>query len=115
MNWKPLTSVNQIPTLIQESKSESNSGILIFKHSTRCSVSFLAKKNIESDWNINSETLPTYYLDLIQYRGVSNQLAETFDVMHESPQILLIADGICRYFASHSQISVKEIENQITN
>lgn len=113
MDWKQLTSVNQIQTLIQESKSVANLGVLILKHSTRCSVSLFAKKNLESSWNIPSETLPTYYLDLIKHRDVSNQLAETFGVMHESPQVMLIANGVCKYSASHAQISVQEIEKYI--
>jgi bacillithiol system protein YtxJ len=113
MNWKPITSVDQISSLIQESNSDSNAGVLILKHSTRCSVSFFAKKNLESSWNISADKLPTYYLDLIKYRDVSDQLAEIFDVRHESPQLLLINNGDCSYSAAHSEISAEAVESQI--
>ena len=113
MNWNALTSVNQISSLIQESNSGTNEGVLILKHSTRCSVSFFAKKNLESSWNISSDKLPTYYLDLIKYREVSDQLAEIFEVRHESPQLLLIRNGSCSYSATHSQISAEAVESQI--
>ena len=93
MNWKPITSVDQISSLIQESNSDSNAGVLILKHSTRCSVSFFAKKNLESSWNISADKLPTYYLDLIKYRDVSDQLAEIFDVRHESLQLFSSSFG----------------------
>ena len=51
-----------------------------------------------------------YYLDLISYRNVSNEIAERFQVYHESPQILLIKDGDCYHDASHLDISVEEIK-----
>ena len=113
MNWKPITSVDQISSLIQESNSDSNVGVLILKHSTRCSVSFFAKKNLESSWNISADKLPTYYLDLIKYRDVSDQIAEIFEVRHESPQLLLINKGGCSYSAAHAEISSEAVERKI--
>jgi bacillithiol system protein YtxJ len=115
MNWKNLTSADQISSIIQESKSEDNSGVLILKHSTRCSVSFFAKKNLVSGWSLAAEKLPTYYLDLIAHRDVSDLLVKDFGVQHESPQVLLINNGVCTYSASHSQIDAETIEQQVAN
>jgi bacillithiol system protein YtxJ len=108
MNWKQLTSLNQIHSIIDESSLNSVSGILIFKHSTRCSISLFAKKNLESSWS-DDANFPTYYLDLLEHRDVSDKLSETFEVQHQSPQVLLIKGGECIYNASHDRISSEAI------
>lgn len=81
---------------------------LIFKHSTRCSISMMAKKRFELDWEDLPEDMPLYFLDLISYRDLSKQVADVFQVHHESPQLLLIKDGECVLDQSHGQISVDE-------
>jgi len=110
MEWNKLTDLNQISDI------KSNPGYsLIFKHSTRCSVSMMAKKRFELDWDIIPEGTNLYFLDLISHRAVSAQIAETFQVHHESPQILLIKDGSCVLDASHSDISADEVAEAINN
>ncbi len=54
------------------------------------------------------ENLPLYFLDLIKYRDISNQIAQDFQVHHQSPQLLLIKDGECILDQSHSGISLEE-------
>lgn len=81
---------------------------LIFKHSTRCSISMMAKRKFELDREVIPETTPTYFLDLIRYRSISNEIAELFSVAHESPQLLLIRDGECVYEMSHGEISADD-------
>lgn len=104
MQWKNLTDLSQINE-IQQSSGYS----LIFKHSTRCSVSMMAKRRFELDWDAIPADTSFYFLDLIAYRTISSQLAETFHVHHESPQILLIKDGECILDASHADISAEEV------
>ena len=58
------------------------------------------------------EGIAFYYLDLIRYRAISNKIAETFGVHHESPQILIIRNGECVYDESHNGISMDEIAAQ---
>jgi bacillithiol system protein YtxJ len=103
MNWTSLESANQIDGIKQQ-KGYS----VIFKHSTRCSISMMVKKRFELDWNKLPEDLPLYFLDLIKYRDLSNQVAQDFQVYHESPQLLLIKDGECILDLSHGQVSVEE-------
>ncbi len=103
MNWLTLTSAEQV----EEIKKASVFSI-IFKHSTRCSVSRMVKKNVEFDSNLFPSNTPVYYLDLLAYRDISNKIAEDFDVHHQSPQLLLIKNGECIYEASHEEISVEE-------
>jgi bacillithiol system protein YtxJ len=110
MNWHPLTSSQQLDHISERS---SQVPVLIFKHSTRCSISFMAKHRLESDWNFNDEEIEPYYLDLIAHRNISGEIAERFAVHHESPQILLIKDGECVLDASHLDITVEEIKEMI--
>lgn len=88
---------------------------MIFKHSTRCSVSMMAKRRFELDWEAIPADTSLYFLDLISFRDISAQVAETFQVHHESPQILLIKDGDCVLDASHSDISAEEVAEVINN
>jgi bacillithiol system protein YtxJ len=107
MDWKPLTNLQELDEIIDRSKGVA---CLIFKHSTRCSISFMAKHRLEGQWNFDPTEVEPYYLDLIAYRNISNEIADRFQVYHESPQILLIKNGECFHDASHLDISVDEIK-----
>lgn len=109
MNWTPLQSTDQL----NEIKNLPGYSI-IFKHSTRCSISMMAKRRFELDWDSLPEELPLYFLDLIQHREISNQIAQLFHVYHESPQLLLIKDGECILDQSHGGISVDEALTMIS-
>ncbi len=74
----------------------------------------MAKRRFELDWDNLPENIPLYFLDLIQYRDISNQIAEQFQVYHESPQLLLIKDGECILDQSHGGISVDEALTMIS-
>lgn len=110
MQWKNITDPSQISE-IQKQPGYS----LIFKHSTRCAVSAMAKRRFEMDWEALPANTSLYFLDLISYRNISSEIAETFQVHHESPQILLIKDGDCILDASHSDISADEVAEVIRN
>jgi bacillithiol system protein YtxJ len=107
MNWLALTSLEQLEAVTKESFEHP---IMLFKHSIRCSISSMAKQRLER--SKAPDALPFYYLDLINYRAVSNAIAEKFQVHHESPQILLIKNGACIYDESHNGINMAEIEEQ---
>ena len=110
MNWTLLETTDQL-TQIKQQPGYS----LIFKHSTRCSISMMAKRRFELDWESLPADMPLYFLDLIRYREISNQVAQQFQVHHESPQLLLIKDGECILDQSHGQISVEETMSEIGN
>jgi len=107
MTWIPLTSQEQLNQIKQASGTS-----IIFKHSTRCSISMMAKKKFELDWDAFPENTPLYFLDLLNYRTLSSAIAEMFQVHHESPQLLVIKDGECIFDASHSEISAEEAAEQ---
>ena len=103
MNWTSLESANQIDAIKQQPGYS-----LIFKHSTRCSISMMAKRRFEMDMDKLPADMPLYFLDLIKYRDLSGLVAQDFHVHHESPQMLLIKDGECILDQSHGGISVEE-------
>jgi len=103
MNWTTLESADQIEAIKQQREYS-----VIFKHSTRCSISMMVKRRFELDWDKLPESLSLYFLDLIKYRDLSNQIARDFQVHHESPQLLLIKNGSCILDLSHGEISVQE-------
>ncbi len=107
MNWIELTSEQQLEQIKDASKIQP---VVIFKHSTRCSISNMAKSRLEREYK--AEHLPFYYLDLIRYRSISNKIADDFKVHHESPQILLIKNGECTYEESHNGINMADIAAQ---
>ncbi|MGV8878992.1 MAG: bacillithiol system redox-active protein YtxJ [Sphingobacteriaceae bacterium] len=109
MNWTPLTTEEQL----QDMKN-STGFQLIFKHSTRCAISMMARKRFELEWDVIPETTPLYFLDLIKYRTLSNQIATLFQVQHESPQLLIIKDGQCVLEQSHADISATEAADELT-
>lgn len=111
MNWHPLTSTEQLDEIMEESKSTP---VVIFKHSTSCSISATAKSRIERQWDgAGIDHVKPYYLDLLSYRPVSNEVAELLQVQHQSPQVLLVQDGVCTYDASHMNISVDGLKKSI--
>lgn len=103
MNWTLLESAEQLKDI---KKHQGYS--IIFKHSTRCSISLMAKKRLELDGDKLPSDMPVYFLDLIKYRDISNLVASDFQVYHESPQLLLIKNGECILDLSHSEVSIDE-------
>ena len=78
---------------------------LIFKHSTRCSISRYVLSDFISHYSFSTDKLESHYLDLLNYREISNQIADQLEVIHQSPQILLIKNGKAVVYASHEGIT----------
>ena len=104
MNWIPLQTENQLTEIRERSAGRPQ---VIFKHSTRCSTSAMVKSRLERARTPDS--IDFYYLDLLNYRPVSNKIATDFNVPHQSPQVLLIRNGECIYDESHIGITMDEI------
>ncbi len=110
MNWIPLTQVDQLSDMVATS---SQKPILIFKHSTTCSISNTSLNRLERNWNPAEMPVETYYLDLLNYRSISRQIADQFEVEHQSPQVLIIQNGKSIYDASHFNIDYTELKKQV--
>lgn len=105
MNWELLINLKQMEQLKDMSFQLP---VLFFKHSTRCSISTMVLKRFEREWNGEAKLC---FLDLLKYRAVSNQISEQFGVEHQSPQVLLIKDGVCVFHASHNAIDAQAIND----
>ncbi len=104
MSWITLASEEQLEAIHQKSFEKPQ---LIFKHSTRCSISSVIKNRLYK--NELPGVIDFYYLDLIANRPVSNKIADQYGIEHESPQVLLIKDGKCIFNESHSAIYMEDI------
>mgnify|MGYP000161867053 FL=1 len=110
INWKILETEAQLKEFIALSKRKP---IAIFKHSTRCSLSSMVKSRLERGWNINDNDIEMYYLDLLNYRNISDKIASVFNVEHQSPQLIVLSQGDVLYHASHGEIDAGILKNSI--
>jgi bacillithiol system protein YtxJ len=111
MDWITLTTSEEVRQIAERSQNRPQ---VIFKHSTRCSVSDMAKARLERAINDLAVMADVYYLDLIRYRETSNFIAEFFGVKHESPQVLVIRNGKCILEQSHYDIRPEEMIEVLT-
>ena len=95
MNWKTITSEADLKEIVELSTTTS---CLIYKHSTRCTMSEMMKYVLEEEWNFEEDEMQPYYLDILA---------------HKSPQILLIQNGECTYDEDHQDISVEDLREHL--
>jgi len=110
IKWNNLSRLEQLDTLYEDSFQKPQ---LIFKHSTRCSISSMALNRFERQWDQNPDQITPVFLDLIEHRNISNTVSEKFDIKHESPQILLISKGRCIYNTSHNDITLEHLKEHL--
>lgn len=111
LDWRPLSDLGQLNEIVHESHEKP---IVLFKHSTRCGISRAVLKQFEKEYDLEDEIV-LYYLDLLNHRDVSNEVASRFGVVHQSPQLLLIVNGKAIYDASHSDIEVDDLKHNLDN
>lgn len=111
VNWIPLQDMAQVKEIKQLSEKEP---VLIFKHSTRCGISRMVIREFENGLTDGMKTLKMYYLDLLNYRAISNEVSDVFQVAHESPQVLVVKNGVAAANASHYSINGLDMEKYIS-
>jgi bacillithiol system protein YtxJ len=109
-SWHKLESEQQLENAINISFEKT---VVFFKHSTRCGTSLHAKHKLETDWNKLKNEIEFYYLDLLEYRHISNKIAHDLNVIHQSPQIIVVKNGKSVYSTSHNAISVADLNKVI--
>ncbi|HET8885814.1 MAG TPA: bacillithiol system redox-active protein YtxJ [Salinimicrobium sp.] len=106
----PWHQINEISDLEKIEKESEKHPVVIFKHSTRCGISRMVLKQFESDYkDHHKDDLKLYFLDLLNHRDISNEIAKKFDVVHESPQLIILKNGKVVHHASHHSIDVSKV------
>lgn len=107
--WLHLESEADLLTWVEAS---TEIPVIFFKHSTRCSISSMALSRFENAWDPTSP-VRCVYLDLLNFRNLSNKLAEISGVEHQSPQAIVFKDNEVVYDASHNGIDANEIKTSL--
>jgi bacillithiol system protein YtxJ len=108
--WHMLTSHEQLDELEKESYKLP---VVIFKYSTRCGTNRMVLKLFEKQYSLSEDAMRLYFLDIIQYREVSREIATRFRVQHESPQLLIIKNGNVVDHNSHQGIATVQLERYL--
>lgn len=105
--WHVLSELKQLDEISEQSKTTP---VAIFKHSTTCGISKMAFRNFERSYELTDDQMKLYYLDLKAHRNVSDEVGYKFQVIHESPQLIVIKNGVAVYHASHHTIQAEELK-----
>ncbi|WP_394971597.1 bacillithiol system redox-active protein YtxJ [uncultured Croceitalea sp.] len=108
--WIPLNSINQLDEIEEKSKTKTQ---VIFKHSTTCGISRMVLNMFVDSYDILESQMDLYFIDLHAHRDVSNETGIKFQVMHQSPQLLIIKNGVTVFHTSHGAISDVSLEKYI--
>lgn len=106
IQWEVLETERQLLDYIEKSAEQP---VMLFKHSTRCSISTMAKSRLERSWNYTNDQILPVYLDLITYRNISNKIAELTGVVHQSPQAIVLKNKEVVYHGSHNSIDISGV------
>ncbi|OUS21722.1 cytosolic protein [Nonlabens dokdonensis] len=110
--WEPLESIDQLENVIKNSTIKPK---VIFKHSTRCGISRMVLNQFENGFESNDDEVTFYFLDLLNYREVSNAVAEKLNVRHQSPQIIVLYNKEILHTESHQGIDIKKVQQIVSN
>lgn len=108
--WIDLNTLEQLDVINDRSKTKTQ---FVFKHSTRCGISRMVISQFKKDYQLSESEADLYYLDLLSYREISSAIAETFNVMHESPQLLIIKNGVVVAHKSHGGINELDLQKLV--
>lgn len=110
-NWKPLESLSQWQEIRQLSFEKP---VLVFKHSTRCSISQMALDRWNRSWKKeDGDQMDAFYLDLLNHRDVSNAIASDTGVEHQSPQAILLIKGEPVLSETHQAIRLENFRSAV--
>jgi len=108
--WIPLNSESQLDDINTKSHTTPQ---LIFKHSTTCGISRMVLNMFQESYDLEVGDADLYFLDLHAFRGISNEVAIRFQVLHQSPQLLVVKNGETTFHTSHGAISEVDLKTLV--
>jgi bacillithiol system protein YtxJ len=112
IQWEPLESVDQLDNVIKNSTLKPK---VIFKHSTRCGISRMVLRQFENGFEKNDDEVTFYFLDLLNYKEVSAAVASKLNVVHQSPQVIILYNKEILHTESHQGIDIKKVQQIVTH
>lgn len=109
-NWNPVSGKENLNSILKKSEDKPQ---VIYKHSNRCSISYLSKEDLEENMDVLSNHVDLHFVDVIEQRDLSNDVAENFNVRHESPQVILLKDGHVLWNGSHWDVKGENILSEL--
>ena len=96
--------------------SSEKAPVFIYKHSTTCPINARAAARIDAYLKDAPEDTPKMvFVKVIESRPVSLAMADTLDVKHESPQLILVDKGKAVWNASHEDITAASIAKAVSD
>ena len=112
MDWIEINDAGAVSTLLSKSIDKPEKVFVVFKHSTRCGTSRMARILFESEWTISE---PVYLINVVESRAASDAIESILGVIHESPQAVAIRNGKCVYHNSHAGINAPDFLNLVSS
>ena len=106
IEWRHIEVLGQLDEILEASSEMPQ---LLYKHSTRCGVSSMVRKQLDGAWAHGGKIIP-WHLDLIAFRNISNEIAERFAIQHQSPQIIVLVNREVKLYISHAPLSSKDLD-----
>ena len=110
INWVHIDSIEKLDEMLAIALEKP---VMLFKHSTRCSISIMALNGLEQNWELREDDITPCFIDLLKYREVSNKIEEKTGVLHQSPQAIVLKNGEVVHQASHNGIKANLIRKSI--
>jgi bacillithiol system protein YtxJ len=105
-NWKHITTESDIHGIVEASKEYPQ---IIFKDSVTCGISAFAKERLIGGNDAMESKAVFNYLDLLKYRSISSFIAAELNVIHQSPQVIVLKDGQVVHTVTHHSIEPHKI------
>lgn len=106
--FSPLTTESEWSTVLEHS---NETPVLVFKHSSACPVS--AKANQQLQQLAEERDLPIYKLVVQESRALSDEVAETLNIRHETPQAILLHQQESVFDTSHFDVTVETVQDAL--
>lgn len=85
---------------------------VIYKHSPRCGACVAAEREVIFFAEGHPE-IPVYRLDVLSAKPLAQETARRLGVPHESPQVILVADGRTLWSAAHWEVRALDLEERV--